>query len=152
MGKSLDDRIKEAELARQEAETAKLKTEEELVRKQLTAQWYSGRSLAQITALVLTVVAVYTAIDKIFLAELKQKEARLAKVETKLFRAEVDSLNRAKESITTTIDSLFLESKNFQFDTPEEFKNALKQYRMIKAKGYFDTRLNPEPQRENKKL
>ena len=141
--KSLDDRIKEAELAKLKSEDAKVKAETALARKQLDAKWYSGKSLAQITALVLTVVAVYTAIDRIFLSELKQKEARLARVETKLFRAEVDSLNRAKESITTTIDSLFLESKNFRFDTPEELKSALKQYRMIKAKDYFDTRLNP---------
>ena len=112
-GKSLDDKLKEAELAIKEAELAKLKSEDEkvkaetaLARKQLNAKWYSGKSLAQITALVLTVVAVYTAIDKIFLAELKQKEARLAKVEAGLFQSQVDSLNREKKEIITTIDGL----------------------------------------------
>ncbi len=75
--KSLDDQIKEAELAKLKSENEKVKEETALVRKQLNAKWYSGKSLAQITALVLTVVAVYTAIDKIFLAELKQKEANV---------------------------------------------------------------------------
>jgi len=149
--KSLDDRIKEAELSKLKSEDEKLKEETALVRKQLNAKWYSGKSLAQITALVLTVVAVYTAIDQIFLAELKQKEARLAKVETKLFRAEVDSLNRAKERITTTIDSLFLRSKGLSLVASEVFKYALKQYKMIKKEGYYDRRLNPDGKgRENK--
>ena len=57
--KSLDDQIKEAEIAKHKAETAKLKIEAALTRKQLNAKWYSGKSLAQITALVLTVVAVF---------------------------------------------------------------------------------------------
>ena len=63
--KSVDDKIKEAELSikqaelqRQQAETAKLVAEERLIQKQINAKWYSGKSLAQITALVLTVVAV----------------------------------------------------------------------------------------------
>ena len=49
--KSLDDQLKEAEIA-------KLKSEEELVRKQINAPWYSGQSLARITATVLTLGAV----------------------------------------------------------------------------------------------
>ena len=130
--KSLDDRIKEAELAKLKsedekvkAETAKLKTEADLAGKQLNAKWYSGKSLAQITALVLTVVAVYTAIDKIFLEELKQKEARLAEVEAGLFQWQVDSLNRKKTSTITTIDSLVLSSAKFPFlDNPAVLDSA----------------------------
>ena len=61
--KSLEDRIKEAELAKQEAETAKLKVEEELVRKQVNAKWYSGQSLAKFTGFVLTAVALYSVLS-----------------------------------------------------------------------------------------
>ena len=145
--KSLDDQLKEAELAIKTAELEKLKEETALVRKQLTAKWYSGKSLAQITALVLTVVAVYTAIDKIFLAELKQKEARLAKVEAGLFQSQVDSLNREKKEIITTIDGLKIRatiSAAFGDLDSLEYANVLKQYKTIKTNNYYDKRLNPD--------
>lgn len=145
--KSLDDQLKQAEIAKHKAETVKLNDEAKLALKQVTAKWYSGRSLAQITALVLTVVAVYTAIDKIFLAELKQKEARLAKVEAGLFQAQVDSLNREKARIITTIDSLKIRaiiSARFGDLDSLMYANVLKQYKMIKANNYFDRSLNPD--------
>ena len=40
--KSLDDKLKEAEIA-------KLKEETALVRKQVNAKWYTGKSLAKFT-------------------------------------------------------------------------------------------------------
>jgi len=147
MAKSLDDRIKEAELAKLKSEDEKVKAETALARKQLNAKWYSGKSLAQITALVLTVVAVYTAIDKIFLAELKQKEARLAKVEAGLFQSQVDSLNREKKEIITTIDSLKIRaiiSGAFGDLDSLKYANVLKQYNMITANNYYDNRLNSD--------
>ena len=74
---------------------------------------------------------------------IKQKEARLAKVEAALFQAQVDSLNRKKTRTITTIDSRVLDGAGFPFlDTPVVLDSALKQYRMIKKEDYFDRRLN----------
>jgi len=66
----------------------------------------------------LTVVAVYSAIDQLFLKDIKQKEAHLAKVEAALFQAQVDSLDRKKTRIITTIDSLVLDGAGFRFTRP----------------------------------
>jgi len=75
---------------------------------------------------------------------IKQKEARLAKVEAALFQAQVDSLNRKKTRTITTIDSRVLDGAGFPFlDTPVVLDSALKQYRMIKKEDYYDKRLNP---------
>jgi len=143
--KSLDDQLKEIQIAREQAELEKVKEETALVRKQVNAKWYSGRSLGQITAVALTVVALYSAVDQLFLKDIKQKEARLAKVEAALFQAQVDSLNRKKTSTITTIDSLVLSSEKFPFlDNPAVLDSAMKQYRMIKKAGYYDKRLNPD--------
>jgi len=142
--KSLDDQLKEIQIAREQAELEKVKEETALVRKQVNAKWYSGRSLGQITAVALTVVALYSAVDQLFLKDIKQKEARLAKVEAALFQAQVDSLNRKKTSTITTIDSLVLSANFPSLDNPAVLDSALKQYRMIKKEGYYDKRLNPK--------
>ncbi len=79
--------------------------------------------------------------------DIKQKEARLAKVEAALFRAQVDSLNREKIKIITTIDSLKIRaiiSAVFGNLDSLEYANVLKRYKMIKTNKYFDRRLNPE--------
>ncbi len=230
--KSLDDQLKEIQIAREQAELEKIKEETALVRKQVNAKWYSGRSLGQITAVALTVVALYSAVDQLFLKDIKRKEARLAKVEAALFQAQVDSLDNEKARITATIGSITkldsinealgiqtkeaaeeresiqktvarlknkakldsiaiatarakarwdsidaqrqmakankqvavlnlqqkkiaatldtlkakaaLEAADFAFlSTPAVFKNAMKQYRMIKKEGYYERRLNP---------
>ncbi len=57
--KSLDDQLKEAEIAKHKAETAKLKAEADLARKQVNAKWYAGKKMAAMATGVLTVVALY---------------------------------------------------------------------------------------------
>ena len=79
--KSLEDRIKEAELAKQEAETAKLIIEGELVRKQVNAKWYAGQSLAKFTGFVLTAVALYSVLDTAFLTDIREHKSRLIKLQ-----------------------------------------------------------------------
>lgn len=134
--KSLDDQLKEAEIA-------KLKEEAALVRKQLNAKWYSGQSLAKFSGFVLTAVALYSVLDAVFLKNIREHESTLIKAKAQVARAALDSLNREKENITITVDSLFLDSKAFRFETRALLRKALKQYRMIKKKDYFDMRLNP---------
>ncbi len=153
--KSLDDQLKEIQIAREQAELEKLKEETALVRTQVNAKWYSGRSLGQMTAVALTALALYSAVDQLFLAELKQKESRLAEVETKLFQARRDSLNSELKTIGANLDSLEARARlsvaDFNVIDPELFKYALNQYRMIKKEGYFDKRFNPEGKgKENK--
>ncbi len=152
--KSLDDRIKEAELARQEAETAKLKSEDEklkeetaLVRKQVNAKWYSGRSLAQITAVALTVVALYSAVDQLFLKDIKQHESRLVQLKAEVAQAALDSLNIERKGIAATIDSLKIRaiiSAAFGELDSIGYASVLKQYNMITANNYYARRLNPD--------
>jgi len=145
--KSFDDRLKETELAIKEAELAKIKSEDEkvnaetdLVRKQVNENWYSGKSLGQIAAVALTVFALYTGIDQFFLTEVKQKEAKLAELQTKLLKARGDSLSMEIDSrrIRLTLLHAFGHLPDSLYD------NALKQYWMIKWNDYFDRQFNPE--------
>ena len=141
--KSLEDRIKEAELAKQEAETAKLKVEEELVRKQVNAKWYAGQSLAKFTGFVLTAVALYSVLDMAFLTDIREHKSRLIKLQAEVAKAALDSLNREKKTIAKKIDRLILIAAGFHgLDSPAVLDTALKQYRMIKEEGYFDIDLN----------
>ena len=143
--KSLDDQIKEAELAIKGVELEKLKAETALTRKQLNAKWYSGKSLAQITAVALTVVALYSAIDQLFLKDIKQHESRLVQLKAELAQAALDSLNIEKKKIAAAIDSLKIRviiSAAFGDLDSLSYTNVLKYYKMIKTNDYFDGRLN----------
>ena len=159
--KSLDDRIKEAELARQEAETAKLRAEHEklkeetaLVHKQVNAKWYAGKKLAAMATGVLTVVALYGVFDGIFLAParkqnqtVEQARERLANINARLLDARIDSLHRKQAIISATIDSLTARAKisaAFEDLNSLEYANILKHYKMITANNYYDRRLNPD--------
>ncbi|NIR49913.1 MAG: DUF1566 domain-containing protein [Phycisphaerae bacterium] len=147
--KPLDDELKKAELAIKEAELEKLKEETALVRKQDPAKWYSGKSLAQITVVALTVVALYSAIDQLFLRDIKQDESRLVQMKAEVAQAALDSLNIEKKRITAMIDSLksrvrILAAFAFGYLDSSGYAKVLKQYRMIKTNNYYDHRLNPE--------
>jgi len=159
--KSLDDRIKEAELARQEAETAKLRAEHEklkeetaLVHKQVNAKWYAGKKLAAMATGVLTAVALYGILDGIFFAPVRkqnqtveQAKERLANINARLLDARVDSLKRKQAKISATIDSLKIRavlSATFRGLDSLKYASVLKQYNMIKANNYYDRRLNPK--------
>jgi len=145
--KSLDDQLKEAEIAKHKAETTKLKAEVDLARKQLNAKWYSGRSLAQITAVALTVVALYSAIDQLFLKDIKQHEGRLVQLKAEVAQAALDSLNIQKKKITATIDSLTARALiGVAFGNLDSlwYANVLKQYNMITANDYYDRELNSD--------
>jgi len=152
--KSLDEQLKEAQIAREQAEIAKLKSEDEklkeetaLVRKQVNAKWYSGRSLAQITAVALTVVALYSAVDQLFLKDIKQHESRLVQLKAEVAQAALDSLNIERKGIAATIDSLKIRasiSAAFGELDSIRYASALKQYNMITANNYYDRRLNPD--------
>lgn len=135
--KSLDDQLKEAEMAKLKAETA-------MVRKQVSAKWYSTQSLVKFTAFVLAAVALYSVLDTRYLKDIRRHDTRLIQLKAQAAQAALDSLNREKEKISTRIDSLFLVSKRFSFETPEVLHKALTQYRMIKKKGYYGLRLNPK--------
>jgi len=152
--KFLDDQLKEAQIAREQAEIAKLKSEDEklkeetaLVRKQVNAKWYSGRSLAQITAVALTVVALYSAVDQLFLKDIKQHESRLVQLKAEVAQAALDSLNIERKGIAATIDSLKIRASiSAAFGELDSigYASALKQYNMITANNYYDRRLNPD--------
>lgn len=138
--KSLDDQLKEAEIA-------KLKEETALARKQVNAKWYAGKSLAKFTGFVLTTVALYSVIDKVFLEDIREHENRLIQLKAEVAQAALDSLNIEKKRITSTIDSLKIRaiiSAAFGNLDSLDYTSALKQYRMIKTNKYFDRRLNPE--------
>jgi len=136
--KSLDDQLKEAEIA-------KLKEETALVRKQVNAKWYAGQSLAKFTGFVLTAVALYSVLDAAFLKDIKEHKSRLIKLQAQVAQAALDSLNRRKTRTITTIDSLILDGARFDFlDRPAVLDSARKQYRMIKKEGFYDERLNPD--------
>lgn len=57
--KSLDDKLKEAKIA-------KLKEETALVRKQVNAKWYAGKSLAKFSGFVLTAVLCTLSLTRFF--------------------------------------------------------------------------------------
>ena len=145
--KSLDDQLKEADLAIKEVELEKLKEEAALVRKQVNAKWYTGKSLAKFTGFVLTAVAVYSVVDKVFLEDIREYENRLIQLKAEVAQAALDSLNIEKKRITATIDSLKIRaiiSAAFGNLDSLAYTGVLKQYKMIKTNKYFDRRLNPE--------
>lgn len=97
--KSLDDKLKEAEIA-------KLQSEEELVRKQINARWYSGQSLTRITATVLTLGAVYGVLDQWILKDVRDLESNKVQLKADLATLDLEKVGKERESIQTTIDSL----------------------------------------------
>jgi len=107
--KSLDDQLKEIQIAREQAELEKLKEETALVRKQVNAKWYTGKSLAKFTGFVLTAVALYSVLDTVFLKDIREHENRLIDLKAAVAQAALDSLNRKTTRIMTTIDSLVLD-------------------------------------------
>ena len=89
--KSLDDKLKEAEIA-------KLKAEEELVRKQINARWYSGQSLTRITATVLTLAAVYGFIDQLILKDVRELESKRVELRRDLATLDLEKAQKERES------------------------------------------------------
>lgn len=150
---SLGDQLKQAELERLRSEIDKNKAEEALSRKQLTEVWYSGRSLRLIIGGIITAATLggifYTAVilplvnlDK----EIAKREAELADKKSQLAQVQIDSLNREKVKITSTIDSLNIRSiisANFGNLDSASYTNVLEKYKMIVANNYYDRRLNP---------
>ena len=61
---------------------------------------------------------------------------------------EVANLEMKQKTIGATLDTLdakaALLAASFPVSDPAVFKNAMKQYRMIKKEGYHDNRLNPD--------
>ena len=88
---SLDDKLKEAEIA-------KLKQETALIRKQVNAKWYTGKSLAKFSGFVLTAVALYSVLDTVLFKDIREHDSRLIKLQAEVARGALDSLNRAKEN------------------------------------------------------
>ena len=150
--KSLDDQLKEAELAIKEAELAKIKSEDEkvkaetdLVRKQINEKWYYDAG--KIIAVALTILALYAAIDQFFLVEVKQKKKILAEVDAQILEAKTKLLEIRRDSLNREIDPIRIRSTlSHAFgDLPDSlYDNALKQYWMIIRNGYFDDHLNPK--------
>ncbi len=192
--KPLDDKLKEAKIA-------KLKAEEELVRKQVNARWYSGQSLTRITATALTLAAVYGVVDRWILKDVRENRKIAVEASAEIAKLELEKAKNERASIKETIESLNskarqdsiaiekarskarqdsisarrqldkaekevanleLKQKNigatldtldakaalaaagFPVNDPAVFKNAMRQYRMIKKEGYYDQRLNPD--------
>jgi len=153
--KPIDERIKEAQLAKLKAEEQKARQEAVYFRNQTYAKWYSGKSLAQIVAGVLTVVALYTALDTIFLKPARESESKLVEVNTFLAKARLDSLKAEKHRIAATIDSLRVRSiimAGFGDLGNLGYTNVLEKYKMINAKNYYDRHLNPNGEGVNHKF
>ena len=104
--KSLDDQIKEAELAKLKSEDEKVKAETALARKQINAKWYSGKSLAQITATVLTLGAVYGVVDQWILKDVRESRSTVIEAKAELAKLDLEKVEKERESIKETIASL----------------------------------------------
>lgn len=123
--KTLDDRIKEAELKKLMAETA-------LVRKQVNAKWYSGQSLKRITATVLTLAAVLGLVDRLILKDVRESRTTLIELKSQLAQTKLDSLDSERARISATIARLGSHNDSLKGETIGLKKKNLKAQLVLK--------------------